>query len=258
MPGSLPADRCEKTEAGRRKLDAFRAFVQKKMCRFWDSPADLGSQVSRSLVKLIKTHPAVGWVRGDLVPDVTAAEELLRLRKRIEELEAGLQAVRVEAPEGTASLAQGADEFELRFSFRVTPTGYTHDAKGYSHAITIKWNDIFGAVSPLMIDEVSDGDFRDAVSGFARDSSVEEIRADKSFKALTLRDFEVAEEDFQTIKVQLRALGLIAKSTRTRSVKDTQTYWTLTPYGDTVMTRLRAIARPAKQAGDSSGSAETS
>src|SRR5713226_1242078 len=85
-PGSVPVDRCEQTEDGRRKLDAFRTFVQKKMCRFWDSPADLGSQVSRSLVKLIKTHPAVGWVRADLVPDVTAAEEILRLRNRIEGL----------------------------------------------------------------------------------------------------------------------------------------------------------------------------
>jgi len=105
-----------------------------------------------------------------------------------------------------------------------------------------------------MIDEVADGDFREAVTGFARDSAVEEIRADKAFKTLTLRDFEVSEEDFQTIKVQLRALGLIAKSTKARSVKDTQTYWTLTPYGDTVMTRLRAIARANKRAMGDGGS----
>ena len=32
-----------------------------------------------------------------------------------------------------------------------------------------------------------------------------------------------------------------AKSEKARSVKDSGTYWTLTPYGDEVMTRLRAI-----------------
>ncbi|KAB8066887.1 DUF4062 domain-containing protein [Janthinobacterium violaceinigrum] len=52
-----------------------------------------------------------------------------------------------------------------------------------------------------------------------------------------------AKDDFQTIKIQLRALGLITKSTRSRSVKDTSTYWTLTPYGDNVMLQLRAIRK---------------
>jgi predicted MarR family transcription regulator len=59
--------------------------------------------------------------------------------------------------------------------------------------------------------------------------------------------FRVDTDDFQTIKIQLRALGLITKSTKSRSVKDTATYWTLTPFGDTVMTRLRAIQKPHRQ-----------
>jgi len=81
---SVAANKCEKSQEGREKLERFRAMAQEKMCRFWTSPADLGSVVSRSLVKLIKTHPAVGWVRADLLPDQSAAEEMLRLRKRVE------------------------------------------------------------------------------------------------------------------------------------------------------------------------------
>lgn len=38
-------------------------------------------------------------------------------------------------------------------------------------------------------------------------------------------------------------MGLITKSVKNRSVKDTETYWKLTPYGDEIMTRLRAIKR---------------
>ena len=49
--------------------------------------------------------------------------------------------------------------------------------------------------------------------------------------------------EIQTVKIQLIALGLIAKSQKARSVKDSRTFWALTPYGDQVLTRLRAIRR---------------
>lgn len=249
-PSTLAVARCESTEEGRHKLDEFRALAQAKMCRFWDSPADLGSKVSRSLVNLIKSNPAIGWVRGDLVPDATATEEILGLRKRVEELDANLRAVRLEAPEGTASLAQGDDHFELRFTFTGSPTEYSNNGRKYTHSLVTDWNAIFGAVSPYMIDEVSDGNFRNAVTSFAAESSLSELRATKSLKDVrTFHNFAISGEDFQTIKVQLRALGLIAKSTKSRSVRDTLTYWTLTPYGDMIMTRLRAIGRTADGAG---------
>lgn len=56
-------------------------------------------------------------------------------------------------------------------------------------------------------------------------------------------EYSVGVEDdcLNTIIVQMRALGLIMRGKRSRSVKDTSAYWVLTPYGDAVMTRLRAI-----------------
>src|SRR5438270_9591112 len=71
-PGSIPVDRSESSEDRRRKLDSFRELVQRKMCKRWSSPKDLGSVVSRSIVKLIKASPAVGWVRATIVPDESA------------------------------------------------------------------------------------------------------------------------------------------------------------------------------------------
>jgi hypothetical protein len=41
-PGNLAADRSEKSEEGRKKLAAFRDLAEKRMCKFWISPADLG------------------------------------------------------------------------------------------------------------------------------------------------------------------------------------------------------------------------
>jgi hypothetical protein len=242
----LPANRCEASEEGRVKLGLFCELVQKKMCRFWENPADLGSQVSRSLIKLIKSHPSIGWVRANLVPDESAAEEILSLKKKIEELEDALQTARISGPEGTNNLAQGEDIHEIHFSFVVSPDHWAHNGKNYSSSTKISWNTIFAAISPLMIHEASEKQLHDALSNIAYEYALPSIRNIKEFKGKNLMSFSISDEDFQTIKVQFRALGLITKSTKSRSIKDTNTYWTLTPYGDNIMTKLRAISRSAQ------------
>jgi hypothetical protein len=242
-PGDLAASRCESSEDGKAKLDEFRAFVQRKMCRFWDSPADLGSQVSRSLVKLIKSNPGIGWVRGDLVPDESTTEEILGLRRRIEELQQELLAASTHGPEGTGSLAQGEDAFEVHYSFDKLLDDHGLDRTRYSESISLNWDELFSAVSPLMINEATESQITHALNTLIRDSAYSLLTATKQFKGQNLSGFRIAGDSFQTIKIQLRALGLLTKSTKSRSVKDSATYWTLTPYGDTVMTRLRAIQK---------------
>jgi hypothetical protein len=120
-PEDLPARKTEKLEGGKEKLQKFRELVAQKMCQFWDSPADLGSKVSRSLIKLIKQHPAVGWVRADQLPSEDVSQELLAFRKKVEELEQELARAQTEAPKGTENLAQADDEFQLLFSFPCIP-----------------------------------------------------------------------------------------------------------------------------------------
>lgn len=159
-PGELAANRCESTDEGKEKLNEFRDLVQKKMCRFWDSPADLGSQVSRSLVKLIKSNPGIGWVRGDLVPDESTTKEILSLRRRIEELQQELLAASTHGPEGSIGLAQGEDTFRLNYTFVASPTKYSYAGSGYTGRVNVKWNDIFAAISPLMINEATDGQLK--------------------------------------------------------------------------------------------------
>ena len=61
-PGKLPADDTEQDPQLAKKLDDFRNLARKKMVRHWTTPSDLGSAVSRSIIKLIKS-PAVGWVK---------------------------------------------------------------------------------------------------------------------------------------------------------------------------------------------------
>ncbi len=56
-------------------------------------------------------------------------------------------------------------------------------------------------------------------------------------------DVEIVEDAFETIKVQLKALGLMQRSTRKHTPSDHNVYWQITPYGEQYLTGLRAIKK---------------
>ena len=237
-PGLIPSNKSETSDEGREKLDAFRKLIREKLCKSWSNPSELGSVVSRSLIQLIKNTPAVGWVRANELPDREATSELLRLRKRVDDLELELQRVRTTAPQGSENLSQGDEIFTIRFSFSIGEA-YLNDYRASSFTST--WDKIFATVAPLMIHELSEERLQLALNDFV-DSENRGVLA-KHQQLFSVQNFSIDDSDFQTIKIQLRALGLIVRSEKPRSVKDVDTYWTLTPYGDDLMTRLRAIKR---------------
>ena len=255
-PGKLPAEDTEKDPQLVKKLDEFRNLAKKKMVRYWTNPTDLGSAVSRSLVKLIKNKPATGWVKSDLLPSPKATEEILELRRRVDELQRELESISTTAPKETAHLAQGEDEFTIHYSFRSYEsknepdtwhlpfnTNYTSHSADYS----VTWTQIFARISPLMVDEATDDQLKNELDHMIGEINGRSHRDDPNLRNFSLGPFEIGTNDFNTIKVQLLALRLIIKSTRNRSVKDKANYWTLTPYGETNMMELRAIKRADHQ-----------
>lgn len=237
-PGDLSAKRSEETNDGRDKLQAFRELVQQRVCKYWESPGDLGGQVSRSLIKMIKSYPAVGWVKADRLPSVEASHELVRLHRRIEELEQELEQAAVRAPVGVEELSQGKDRIRIRYQVEITCHGdYTGPESAQQEcAADASWDTIIRVLGPVMIAEVSESTMVGVLNSLLRERYTpgeDVIRVDR---------VEIWPRDFQMIKVQLRALGVI---TRVPGKHDSsgQPYWTLTPYGDSLMTRVSAIRR---------------
>lgn len=217
-PDAIPAGKTELNSTARERLEVFRAKAETRMCKYWRTPEELGGVVSRSLVQLIKLQPGEGWVRARFASN---AEEMQKLQKRIDDLTAKLEAARTEPPDDARTLAQGSQHFKIRYSV---------DREHYEFVVT--WDSIFASLGPTMFDEASESDLEKTLRTRIA------VQSGKSYW-----NVEIHDEDFQTIKVQLRALGLIQKSTKKRSLKDTDTYWSLTPYGEHYATVLKAIRK---------------
>ncbi|MCT4565629.1 MAG: DUF4062 domain-containing protein [Maledivibacter sp.] len=239
-PDKIVAGKSEKSDEGKLKLEEFRKLVSRKMVKYWETPMELGSKVSRSLISLIKNNPAIGWVRADKVTNENSASEILSLKNKIESLEEQLELSRTKAPEGTDELAQGEDEFNID----VIIEDYT-EIRNYM-SINMTWNQIFYILAPMMINESSKDDLKKALRHYvAKEVQEYMIQNDLDTNPTTVHDID--NTSYDTVIVQLRALGLIKKSNKSRSIKDTNTYWTLTPYGDEVMTKLRAVRKTFSQ-----------
>lgn len=220
-PGSIVASKTEQSEAGKEKLKAFRELAQQKLVRYWETPSELGSVVSRSLIQLIKNKPGIGWVRADRVPSETAAQEIVRLRHIIDDLEKQLAESRLDALRGTEDLVQGNDKFTIHFSSM-------YNGSISKRQYSMNWNDIFSTLSPYMLSLISEDFMRSILSGYLSDHISGTV-------------ISIDDNDFQIIKIQLRALGLI---TNAENPQDPHTpHWMLTPHGDNVMMKIKAIKR---------------
>lgn len=235
----LPYESVASDPVVRQKLDKFCELVKSKAVKFWDGADNLGSVVSRSLVQLIKAHPAKGWIRADNVPDESAAQEILDLRREIDRLKAEAETQEIGQPAGTQNLTQGQDKIEVECCV----AGFT---SGRMERINEMWecsivvNDLIAAVTPCMIDEADQATIKKKIEAWLLDQEAAEL--DDVFPGYDV-SLGLTETSFDTLLIQMIALGIIEKSTRTRSVKDTATYWRLTRYGEKMMYQLRALTK---------------
>lgn len=238
-PENIPSGKSEKDGKRRQKLEAFKELAKKKLVKYWESPEQLGSVVSRSMVKLIKDFPAEGWVRAGSVVDEKSVKEIAKLQRENEELKEQLKAIAMQAPIGTEALSQGNEQVKVKYSFHANEaldfrTFIYEDEESYS------WNDLFACIAPRMIDGCTDGAFEYGLSRYVEEHS-NWMEKEEFSKLENVQNFSIKQESFGIIKVQFRALGLITLGTTGK-----QTYWKLTPYGDHVMTQLLAIKRPVE------------
>lgn len=247
-PDNLPRDKTETDEAAWEKLKRFRGKVESKhTCVYWNSAEELKAKVIVGLTAATKRHPAVGWVRADKVPSEATLAEVLSLKQKLSELEAELLASRVAPPPGTEDLMQGDDIYKMKVSFEaIPPGGGWRDEQKYTASISPSWNELFAGVAPVLINEATESSLRTAFKSYLSNISSAEFSEHPELENYSLSSFEFSKSEIDTCMIQMRALGLIKESDKKRSVRDTASYWALTPFGDQLMVQLRALSRREK------------
>ena len=246
-PESLERARTDTEPDAWKRLQEFRAKVEKRHTRVsWTSPDDLKSKVIVGLTTAMKRTPRVGWLRADELPTEATIADVLRLRNRVSELESIIERARITPPAGTADLEQGDDVHAVKVGYRAfdDPTFDHYGSNAYTVTVKPTWDEIFGAIAPTLINEASDAELRKVLKSFLAERCRDAVADDPKVKGRRLGGFVIAGSDEDTCVVQLRALGLIRESIKPRGVRDTATYWGLSPYGDHLMTQLRAVHRP--------------
>ncbi|NBG67462.1 DUF4062 domain-containing protein [Acidiluteibacter ferrifornacis] len=228
----ISVSKTDKNEEKAKQLLTFRELASKKHIKFWQTPEELGSVVSRSLVKLIKTKPRTGWVKADRISSTAANVEILKLKEKIKELEDELK---TSAITDTDSLSQGDDTYNVQYTYKKTEYGEL-----YRDSLKLTWNEIFSKTATILIDEAPEEDYQTQISDYLYHL----LSKEASRKPIGVR---IIIDNFRSILIQLKALGLIEKSIKKRSLKDNNTYWKLTPKGDDLITNLRAIRKKEKK-----------
>lgn len=228
---SLPAAKSEKTEVGRRKLEAFRKKVEEAHHRKqWKTASELGGLVSRSLVNMRKSYPAEGWVRGRFAATETMQIELANLRAKVAELTAEVAAnpTSALAPEEFAS---GSETFNIQPNVRREEKG-----EYKLETVEVTWDAILRYVGPALVNECSETEFNEKLRLCAYHHAEVALKV-----KLKLSDVILLMVTVDRIKIQLQALGYMAPGVKRRTVSDKNTYWRLTDRGHQRLIMAQAI-----------------
>lgn len=239
-PEKFSAKHTETTASRRKKLDAFRELVKQRLCRFYDTPQDLGSKVSRSLTQMKKTHPAVGWVKADVLNTLATSDEVLRLTRENDELRSKLYYLNKETPMTASNLASGEELFDVRYAYQMealNPQTGRYKKASSGHGVTpVSWKRLFRAMAPGLLQQrrYYYGDSVDINSVVLAEV---EHQLEKKHPAERVSSVGITADCRQTINLQFRALGYIEIGENGS--------WELTDLGDSYMTELYAITTEA-------------
>lgn len=238
-PDDIPVGKSDIKPELRKKLDEFRARVsENRLVKFWSDAKDLPGLVALSLQKTIKTYPAVGWVRASSVASDELLLEINELRKENSQLHESIANLETQYVPEESDLA-GLDD-----SYTVTLIWRNYDEYGELNEVedkfTATWVEYFSRIAPELLARPSDDEVRDRL-------------AKSLYRNLNIRNsiaVDIARDDFQTIRIQLSALGLVDVANLEGIKVGGGLFWSLTKRGQRMMTKLLTVKAAAKDTTD--------
>jgi hypothetical protein len=250
-PDNIPLGRSEIDSQAREALARFREKVMSRMVKTYASPSDLGSVVSRALVRAMKTTAREGWVRGRFAMSPELQAEVAELRSQVVELRREAERSQDSVP---SDLAAGDDTYRIyaRMTYirntDMSLPSYERDDKKITVSADASWNEIFGAVGHSLMDEAPEPSLKEPLNQLSLSIWAEYSRAEDAPDFGKLISFQIHPDSLSDIVIQLFALGLIQRGVKKRPIADSNKYWALTTRGEDTLLKLRAIRRKDLQA----------
>lgn len=245
-PSLIPSGKSESDIEGREKLLVFRQLCEKKLCKYWEGPADLAAKISRGLTQLIKHEPSAGWIRAD---ETNAGQELeiLRLRAENKELRDRIKSISRTDVDPT-SLASGSDVYELGFvcsiqQQRINKAGNKYWVQGEDiwHRIEITWDQIFYSIIPaLTTTRAQEHVYRSLIKTIENRVSESDLGLSEENRIQTIR---IRSQCGDQIRMQFTALSLIEVE-----VVDYKIFWMPTEKGMSKIVSMGALSKGERRA----------
>jgi len=239
---SLPSSKTEKDGEKLEKLRLFKELVQKKLCKFWRTPHDLGAVVSRSISQAKKNYPRVGWIRADMVEE-TSNKEILNLYKRIQQLEKELSESNKTNLTLTEKieLADGNEIIDIRFDLNY---GDWNNKQTLRQNISLSLNEISYYLLPKIVNPIAETTFKSSFKAVIRENWLDSYaNGHKNLSNLTVAQNSSA---YDTINIQYQLLEWIElydiereKDGQLKTVRMVR----LTDAGRNKLIQLRAISK---------------
>lgn len=229
-PDEIPLGKSEIDPSLRDKLAAFRTKVsEKRLVKFWGDATELPGLVALSLSKTIKIYPAVGWVRASNVGSEELLIDLNDLRKENAQLKVLMSELDSQIIHEDTDLAPLDDSYEVTLLWDET------DSHGNSRSktgkITTNWAEIFACVAPDLLENPLNTSVNYKLGSALH----------RKFYAGRDKSAQVQHDDFQTIKLQLTALGLVNVPYSKTTHGGMALFWSLTKKGHRLMMQLRTV-----------------
>ncbi|MEM6333689.1 MAG: DUF4062 domain-containing protein [Planctomycetota bacterium] len=227
-PGDIPRNKSEIDPELVAKLDDFRDRVKTgRLVKQWRTADQLPGLVSLSLSKTMKTYPAVGWVRGGKATNSELLEDLNRLRKENEALRIEIRSLDngQDTSAEPLNLAAIDSAVELRIS-------WSDGRYKEFQSVSVTWADIFAEIAP-------------GLSSHPSDSSVRSKLAARLFRIAKGRQthwsISLDDKQFEIVRVQLSALGLVDVSYSKATDGNMGLFWSITGLGQELMLKLCTV-----------------
>ncbi|NGO52344.1 DUF4062 domain-containing protein [Allomesorhizobium camelthorni] len=233
-PSSIPVAKSELDASLREKFEAFRTKVKAdRLVKFWSSEKELPGLVAFSLMKTIKAYPAIGWVRADKVTSESSLIEINSLQKENSALKKQIESANSSLYNKSLNLAGFDETFDLKYSYTIKRQ-YATDTISENAKMT--WQQIFGAIAPELISHPSDGKVESMIGRVA-------YKTNNTGEKVVKLDNDC----FQTVKVQLIALGLVTVDYRQTTQGGMGVFWSLTDKGSSFMAAVRTVKSAKKE-----------